>query len=113
MKKMLRRGSLYAALALSAAAGLTVLLSPSAAQAQSLLASTCNDGPANPPACNPGIVHGDRREGWMAQGRCEVMARNGIVATSQPLAAQAGHAHPAARAATRSMPPWPRPRPWA
>ena len=33
---------------------------------------------------------GDRAEGWLAQRRSEVMARNGMVATSQPLAAQAG-----------------------
>jgi gamma-glutamyltranspeptidase / glutathione hydrolase len=33
---------------------------------------------------------GDRASGWLAQSRSEVLARNGIVATSQPLAAQAG-----------------------
>ena len=57
------------------------------AQAQ-LSTSTCNLGPGNPPACN--AVHGDRSEGWLVQGRSEVMGRNGVVATSQPLAAQAG-----------------------
>jgi gamma-glutamyltranspeptidase/glutathione hydrolase len=35
-------------------------------------------------------VTGDRTTGWLAQGRSEVMARNGMVTTSQPLAAQAG-----------------------
>lgn len=35
-------------------------------------------------------VDGDRSEGWLSQSRSEVMGRNGIVATSQPLAAQAG-----------------------
>ena len=35
-------------------------------------------------------VRGDRASGWYAQSRSEVVARNGIVATSQPLAAQAG-----------------------
>jgi gamma-glutamyltranspeptidase / glutathione hydrolase len=35
-------------------------------------------------------VRGDRASGWLAQTRSEVLARNGIVATSQPLAAQAG-----------------------
>ncbi len=35
-------------------------------------------------------VRGDRAEGWHAQTRSEVIAENGIVATSQPLAAQAG-----------------------
>jgi len=33
---------------------------------------------------------GDRSSGWLAQSRSEVLARNGIVATSQPLAAEAG-----------------------
>jgi gamma-glutamyltranspeptidase/glutathione hydrolase len=68
--------------------GFSVALSAaSAAQAQ-LSTSTCNSGAANPPACS--AVHGDRADGWMVQGRSEVMGRNGIIATSQPLAAQAG-----------------------
>ena len=66
--------------------GFTLLLA-GAAQAQ-LSTSTCNSGTANPPACK--AVHGDRSEGWLVQGRSEVMGRNGVVATSQPLAAQAG-----------------------
>ena len=37
-----------------------------------------------------GAVEGDRSQGWLRQHRAEVMARNGMVATSQPLAAQAG-----------------------
>jgi len=35
-------------------------------------------------------VRGDRAEGWLQQSRSPVIARNGMVATSQPLAAQAG-----------------------
>ena len=35
-------------------------------------------------------VRGDRAGGWTAQSRSEVMALNGMVATSQPLAAEAG-----------------------
>ncbi len=35
-------------------------------------------------------VTGDRSSGWLPQGRSEVMARNGMVTTSQPLAAQVG-----------------------
>ena len=62
-------------------------LALSAASAQ-LATSTCNSGAANPPACT--AFHGDRADGWPVQGRSEVMGRNGIVATSQPLAAQAG-----------------------
>lgn len=35
-------------------------------------------------------LRGDRTAGWLSQTRSEVLARNGMVATSQPLAAQAG-----------------------
>ena len=45
-------------------------------------------GSAPPSWCK--VAPGDRPSGWLGQGRSEVMARNGIVATSQPLAAQAG-----------------------
>ena len=47
----------------------------------------CTSKPA-PAFCN--AVRGVRAEGWPAQSRSEVMARNGMVVTSQPLAAQAG-----------------------
>ena len=43
---------------------------------------------------NPGetiaAVPGLRAQGWLSQGRSEVLARHGVVATSDPLAAQAG-----------------------
>jgi gamma-glutamyltranspeptidase/glutathione hydrolase len=35
-------------------------------------------------------VPGSRAQGWLAQGRSEVLARHGIVATSDPLATEAG-----------------------
>jgi gamma-glutamyltranspeptidase/glutathione hydrolase len=35
-------------------------------------------------------VPGSRAQGWLSQGRSEVLARHGIVATSDPLASQAG-----------------------
>lgn len=35
-------------------------------------------------------LRGDRASGWLAQTRSQVLARHGVVATSQPLAAQAG-----------------------
>jgi gamma-glutamyltranspeptidase/glutathione hydrolase len=47
----------------------------------------CNTQP-RPAWCS--AAAGDRAEGWLSQSRSEVMGRNGIVATSQPLAAQAG-----------------------
>src|ERR1700751_4043403 len=59
-------------------------------------AATAGAAPADPwcrskpePAfCH--AVRGMRAEGWPAQTRSEVMAANGMVVTSQPLAAQAG-----------------------
>jgi gamma-glutamyltranspeptidase/glutathione hydrolase len=35
-------------------------------------------------------VAGSRAQGWLSQGRSEVLARHGMVATSDPIAAQAG-----------------------
>src|SRR4051812_41912074 len=35
-------------------------------------------------------VSGSRAQGWLSQGRSEVLARHGMVATSDPLAAEAG-----------------------
>ena len=48
---------------------------------------SCNATPA-PAWC--AAAPGDRTQGWLPQRRSEVMARNGLVATSQPLAAQVG-----------------------
>jgi|MudIll2142460700_1097286.scaffolds.fasta_scaffold16346_1 gamma-glutamyltranspeptidase/glutathione hydrolase len=38
----------------------------------------------------PGVIRGTRPTGWLDQTRSEILARNGIVTTSEPLAAQAG-----------------------
>jgi gamma-glutamyltranspeptidase / glutathione hydrolase len=46
------------------------------------------DGAAPAPFCQ--AVRGDRSEGWRSQSRSELIAQHGMVATSQPLAAQAG-----------------------
>jgi gamma-glutamyltranspeptidase/glutathione hydrolase len=48
-------------------------------------------GPQSPsPTSSIKAVPGSRAEGWLDQGRSEVLARHGIVSTSDPLAAQAG-----------------------
>jgi gamma-glutamyltranspeptidase/glutathione hydrolase len=51
-------------------------------------------GMPTPDAPNPAesiqAVPGLRAQGWRGQGRSEVLARHGVVATSDPLAAQAG-----------------------
>jgi len=64
-----------------------VLLNSSFALAQSPTVRMCTEAPA-PPWCR--AVRGDRAEGWVPQTRSEVMARNGMVTTVQPLAAMAG-----------------------
>jgi gamma-glutamyltranspeptidase / glutathione hydrolase len=67
--------------------GSAMRLAPGIAQAESSQVATCDSTP--PPAfCS--AVRGERATGWQAQTRSEVMAQNGMVATSQPLAAQAG-----------------------
>ena len=42
------------------------------------------------PGASINAVPGSRAQGWPGQGRSEVLARHGMVATSDPLAAQAG-----------------------
>ncbi len=57
-----------------------------AAEPQAVAASA-----ATPTAAAPfSALRGDRASGWLGQTRSEVLARHGVVATSQPLAAQAG-----------------------
>jgi gamma-glutamyltranspeptidase/glutathione hydrolase len=64
----------------------TTVLGSSLLVAQSPVQS-CSATP-RPAWCR--AVEGDRSQGWLRQHRSEVMARNGMVTTSQPLAAQAG-----------------------
>src|SRR6478609_1689508 len=77
-------------IALAAVSGLLAAMATLATSAQS----------ANPfgiPSTDqpqPGVaikaVPGSRAQGWLSQGRSEVLARHGMVATSDPLAAEAG-----------------------
>lgn len=64
-----------------------LVLSPSFAVAQVSSVEICTEK-SSAPACQ--AVRGDRMEGWLQQTRSELMARNGVVTTVQPLAAQAG-----------------------
>ena len=48
-----------------------------------------SDEVANP-AANIVAAPGSRGQGWLGQGRSEIIARHGMVATSDPLAAEAG-----------------------
>jgi gamma-glutamyltranspeptidase/glutathione hydrolase len=72
------------------AAVVSIVLLPAAATAQSPHAF----GRPTPETPNPGATieaaRGSRAQGWAGQGRSEVLARHGIVATSDPLAVQAG-----------------------
>jgi gamma-glutamyltranspeptidase/glutathione hydrolase len=54
------------------------------------LLSTVRAADAPHTASADSAVRGDRAEGWLPQSRSPVLARNGMVTTSQPLAAQAG-----------------------
>jgi len=75
---MPRRSLLLLAAGLAVSSALLLAQSP---------VTSCTATPA-PAWCS--AVTGDRAEGWTRQHRSEVFARNGIVATSQPLAAEAG-----------------------
>jgi gamma-glutamyltranspeptidase / glutathione hydrolase len=63
-----------------------LLLAPLSVVGESL-PQACSEN-SKPPWCS--AVAGDRHGGWLPQRRSEVFARNGMVTTSQPLAAQAG-----------------------
>src|SRR6187455_859089 len=65
-----------------------VLVAGGAAQSPNAFGIPSADQPA--PAAAIDAVAGSRAQGWLAQGRSEVLARHGVVATSDPLAAQAG-----------------------
>jgi gamma-glutamyltranspeptidase/glutathione hydrolase len=66
---------------------LTVVMASSAFLLAQSPVQSCNATP-KPAFCS--AVEGDRSRGWLRQHRSEVMARNGMVTTSQPLAAQTG-----------------------
>ncbi len=72
-------------------ASMTLLLLPlSLLQAQSPNAFGVPSEKVSNPAANIVAAPGSRGQGWLGQGRSEVIARHGMVATSDPLAAQAG-----------------------
>jgi len=63
-------------------------LAPSAAQSPNAFGVPSAEQPQ--PGAAIKAVPGSRAQGWLAQGRSEVLARHGMVATSDPLAAEAG-----------------------
>jgi len=64
------------------------MLAPSSAQSPNAFGVPSAEQPQ--PGAAIKAVPGSRAQGWLAQGRSEVLARHGIVATSDPLAAEAG-----------------------
>jgi gamma-glutamyltranspeptidase/glutathione hydrolase len=79
--------SLRHVIAAAALAGLAALATLSA---QSPNAFGVPSGDQPQPGAAIKAVPGSRAQGWLAQGRSEVLARHGMVATSDPLAAEAG-----------------------
>jgi len=63
---------------------------PSSLMAQSPTPFGIPTDPSSNPSAQIAAAPGSRAQGWQAQGRSEVLARHGVVATSDPLAAQAG-----------------------
>ena len=66
----------------------TSIMAPGTAQSPTPFGIPASGQPT--PGAAIDAVPGSRAQGWLAQGRSEVLARHGIVATSDPLAAQAG-----------------------
>jgi gamma-glutamyltranspeptidase/glutathione hydrolase len=74
--------------ALACAMGVAAWAVTVIAQSQHPFGTPTPDNPA--PTSSIKAVPGSRAQGWLAQGRSEVLARHGIVSTSDPLASQAG-----------------------
>jgi gamma-glutamyltranspeptidase/glutathione hydrolase len=73
---------------LAAVAAATVYTARGTAQSPHPFGTPTSDAPT--PGATIKAVQGSRAQGWLGQGRSEVLARHGIVATSDPLAAEAG-----------------------
>ena len=69
-------------------AGWAIMLATGTAQSPNAFGVPSAEQP--PPGAAIKAVPGSRAQGWLAQGRSEVLARHGMVATSDPLAAEAG-----------------------
>ena len=85
MSKLRRQGILFA---IGVIASLAVTLSTLIGQSQNAFGVPSADQPQ--PGSAIKAVPGSRAQGWLSLGRSEVLARHGMVATSDPLAAQAG-----------------------
>src|SRR5688572_13537017 len=70
------------------ALSVTAWVPSGAAQSPNAFGAPTADKPM--PGTGINAVPGSRAQGWPGQGRSEVIARHGMVATSDPLAAEAG-----------------------
>jgi gamma-glutamyltranspeptidase / glutathione hydrolase len=75
-------------IATATAIGLVAMLATPIAQSPNAFGVPSADQPQ--PGAAIKAVPGSRAQGWLSQGRSEVLARHGMVATSDPLAAEAG-----------------------
>ena len=82
---MKRRTALVSA---AVVGGWAIMLATGTAQSPNAFGVPSAEQPS--PGAAIKAVPGSRAQGWLAQGRSEVLARHGMVATSDPLAAQAG-----------------------
>lgn len=86
---LVRRSRIYAALSLQLLLASSPLVAqPSDAASPNAFGAPTAEVPA--PSALITAAPGSRAQGWQAQGRSEVLARNGVVATSDVLASQAG-----------------------
>ena len=83
-----RRISRAQLVVLFAAASVTGWVATGMAQSSNAFGTPSADQPT--PGAAIDAVPGSRAQGWRGQGRSEVLARHGMVATSDPLAAEAG-----------------------
>lgn len=81
-------GSSFRTAVLAAMAAASALVISGRAQSPNPFGIPSADNPI--PGATVDAVAGSRAQGWPAQGRSEVLARHGIVATSDPLAVDAG-----------------------
>ena len=75
-------------LAVAVAATIAALVATTRAQSPNAFGTPSADNPS--PGSTIAAAPGSRAQGWLSQGRSEVLARHGMVATSDPLAAEAG-----------------------
>ena len=83
-----RQGGSIRLASVMGAAVVAAWVTPGTAQSPNAFGTPSSDEPS--PAAAIEATAGSRAQGWKRQGRSEVVARHGMVATSDPIAAEAG-----------------------